>query len=142
MKIKLSEVVEAMEMTDELLLCFYDRETGKNLLLPDPYRSTEENETLAEQIESQHERYVRFPMKYEIHEYSIVEAFVDTLPAGHMQEELLNAICGKGAFRRFKQKIRYYGIEQYWYSFRADAFQSLAIQWCAEHGVEYERIEA
>ena len=30
------------------------------------------------------------------------------------------------------------GIEQKWYDFQADAYRRKAIEWCEEHGVEYD----
>lgn len=44
---------------------------------------------------------------------------------------------GKGAFRRFKQSVRYHGLEQRWYDYLAEAYRELAIRWCAEKGLEY-----
>ena len=43
----------------------------------------------------------------------------------------------KGAFRRFKQSVRYHGLEQHWYDYLAEAYRELAIRWCAEEGLEY-----
>ena len=50
---------------------------------------------------------------------------------------LAYAIRGKGAFRRFKQSVRYHGLEQRWYDYLAEAYRELAIRWCAEKGLEY-----
>ena len=44
----------------------------------------------------------------------------------------------KGAFRRFKQSVRYHGLEQRWYDYLAEAYRELAIRWCAEEGLEYK----
>lgn len=43
----------------------------------------------------------------------------------------------KGAFHRFKQSVRYHGLEQRWYDYLAEAYRELAIRWCAEEGLEY-----
>ena len=58
----------------------------------------------------------------------------DRLPA---ERELAEAIRGKGAFRRFKTTIRFYGVEQRWYDFLADAYKAIAIQWCKDNQLEY-----
>lgn len=60
------------------------------------------------------------------------------LPVGTIQNELAHAIRGKGAFRKFKDTIRYYGIEQQWYDNQKEACKQIAIQWCQEEGLEYE----
>ena len=71
-------------------------------------------------------------------EYSIMDSFVDYLPPGRMKNELGAAIRGRGAFRRFKQTIRFHGIEQLWYDYQADAYRELAERWCRDNDVEYE----
>jgi len=40
-----------------------------------------------------------------------MEGFVEALPAGDVQNQLARAIRGKGAFRRFKDGVIYFGIE-------------------------------
>ena len=63
--------------------------------------------------------------------------YIAQLPPGKAQEELAYAIRGKGAFRRFKQSVRFHGLEQRWYDYLAQAYRDLAIRWCAEEGLEY-----
>ena len=98
---------------------------------------TEADKTLAAEMEDTPERFLRFPTKYEIHQYRIMEDFIDQLSPGKAQEELVYVIRGKDAFRRFKQSVRYHGLEQRWYDYLAEAYRELAIRWCAEKGLEY-----
>ena len=89
-------------------------------------------------IENSPGRFLRFHTKYEIHEYSIMEQYIDWLPTGRAKQELAAAIRGRGAFRRFKGTLRYHGLEQQWYDFKAEAFRGLAVRWCGDQGLEYE----
>ena len=98
---------------------------------------TEEDKALAAAIEDMPERFLRFPAKYEIHPYRIMEDFIDQLSPGKAQKELACAIRGKGAFRRFKQSVRFHGLDRRWYDYLAEAYRELAIRWCAEDGLEY-----
>ncbi len=82
-------------------------------------------------------RFLRFPTKNDIHEYSIMKDFVYSLPPGAARQELVNAICGKGAFRRFKNGIRYHRLEQQWYDYQGQAYREIAMRWCQEQGLEY-----
>ena len=84
-----------------------------------------------------YKRQLPFPSKYEIHEYRIMADFVDELRPGAAKEELVGAIQGKGAFRRFKSGIRYHRLEQQWYDYLAQAQREIAIRWCEENSVEY-----
>ena len=75
--------------------------------------------------------------KFDIHEYSIIERFVYDMPSGRLQDEFERAIDGRGAFRRFKSTLRYYGMEQQWYDFLYEAHREIAIGWCDDNGFEY-----
>ena len=89
---------------------------------------TEDEKALAAAIEAMPERFLRFPTKYEIHSYRIMEDFIDQLSPGKAQKELAYAIRGKGAFRRFKQSVRFHRLEQRWYDYLAEAYRELAIR--------------
>lgn len=137
MKIKLQQVIDAIEEADDNWTGFYDSQTDETVWLGDRDFDDDYEET-EELIETSENRFFRFPTKFDIHEYSIMEDFVDDLPAGAIRNELMNAIRGRGAFRRFKDGIYYHGIEQQWYDYQADAYKKIAIQWCQDEGLEYE----
>ena len=139
MTIPLKQVIQAIEEADEVFTSFWDTKTGKTVYLADPLMTdmTEEDKALAAEIEDMPERFLRFPTKYEIHQYRIMENFVDQLSPGKAQEELTHAIRGKGAFRRFRQSVCFHRLEQRWYDYLAEAYREIAIRWCEEEGVEY-----
>ena len=105
MTIPLKQVIQAIEEASEVFTSFWDKKTGKTVYLADPLMTdmTEEDKALAAEMENTPERFLRFPTKYEIHQYRIMEDFIDRLSSGKVQEELAYAIRGKCAFRRFKQ---------------------------------------
>ena len=138
MKIKLQTVIDAIEQASDAYTMLYDTKTNETVYLPDVWITGETDEDLAELIEKEPERFLRFPTKYEIHEYSIMDSFVDDLPAGRIKSELAGAIRGKGAFRRFKQTIRFQGVEQLWYDYQANAYRELAERWCNENDIQFE----
>ena len=137
MTILLKQVIDGIEMACDAYTEFYDRKTGETVSLPDPIWTGESDEELEELLDSEPDRFLRFPTKFEIHEYSIMENFTEALPAGKIRNELAQAIRGKGAFRRFKNTIRYYGIEQLWYDFLENAYREIAIRWCKKHDLKY-----
>ena len=137
MTIKLEQVLDAIETDDDVFTYFYDTQTGETVYLADPQITGESYEELEELIENSGDRFLRFPTKYDIHEYSIMEDFVDSLPSGTAQQELASAICGRGAFRRFKNGIYYHGLDQQWFNYRDQAYREIAIRWCQDEGIEY-----
>ena len=137
MTIKLEQVLDAIESADDAFTYFYDTQTGETVFLSDLLITGESYEELEELIERSGDRFLRFPTKYDIHEYSIIENFVYSLPAGTARQELVNAICGRGAFRRFKNGICYHRSEQQWYDYRDQAYREIAIRWCRDERLEY-----
>ena len=138
MKMKLTLVIQAMEQASDSYTLFYDTKDEKMVYLPDEFVTGERDTMLEDLIENNRSRFLRFPDKYEIHEYSIMEQYIDWLPRGKAKTELDSAIRGKGAFRRFKATLRYHGLEQQWYDFKAEALREMAIRWCEENELEIE----
>lgn len=96
----------------------------------------EEMKTAIDILENE-ENYVPLPSQFDIHEYSMMENFCYSLPDEDIGNELLSSIRGKGAFRRFKEKIYYLGLEDKWYQFRDKCYKDIAIEWCENHDIEY-----
>lgn len=137
MTIKLKQVIEEIEAADDAFTYSYDTQTGETVFLANPAITGEANEELENLIEDFGERFLRFPTKYDIHEYSIMADFVESLPPGAARQELIHAIRGRGAFRRFKNGIYYHQIEQQWRDYRDQAYREIAIRWCRDEGIEY-----
>lgn len=72
-----------------------------------------------------------------MNEYEIIESFCFTVSNQRKQESLLRAIKGKGAFRRFKDKIVDFNMEEQWYSYRNECFKQIAIEWCQENNISF-----
>lgn len=71
--------------------------------------------------------YLKLPSKFDIHEYEIMERFGLSVSKEKISEILLSRIRGSGAFRRFRDTIYQYGIEEDWFRFRDEAYKEIAI---------------
>lgn len=111
-------------------------EDEKNLLeLPEWQRESVE---LAEKIMySSSNQFLLLPEIHEVNEYRIMEHFIMTLELGKVRDDLWNAIKVRGAFRRFKDRIYYHGLDQEWYTYRDEAFKRFAREWCESKKIEY-----
>ncbi len=135
MRVKLSEVISAIEMMDQYSECFLDGETGEIEWVSDMSMTHEEKEAVYDRLDEH--GFYRLPSSFDIGDYEIMEEFVYSL-TGSAREKLSNAIQGRGAFRRFKDQIVKLGIDQEWYAFRDAAYNRKAAEWCEENGIEYE----
>ena len=135
MKVKLSDIIDAIEMTDQYSEYFLDKETGKVEWVSDMAMTQEEQEEVYDRLDEH--GFYRLPTSFDIRDYDIMEDFIDTL-SGSNHDRLASAIQGKGAFRRFKDAVIRLGIDKQWYDFQADAYKTKAARWCEDNDIEYE----
>jgi hypothetical protein len=148
--ISLREVIEAMEITGDDCVSYLDPETGEIITVTEEERHLAEDESLEDVPEWQREmlpkiraalesdRFLELPDRFDIHEWSIMDAFSRAQGSEQTQQELLDAIHGAGAFRTFRSTIRRLGMEQNWYKFREEALAEIARNWLEEHELSYE----
>lgn len=134
MKVKLEEVVEALDLANDETQFLYDVKNEKIIMVYDGLVDGIKNPELIEEIEFG--EYISLPENFEINEYQMMEEFILKLPRGNSQRVLAHAIQGKGAFRRFKDRLYDVGLVKEWYSFRDGAYEKLAREWCEEHNIE------
>ena len=93
---------------------------------------------LAIDIVENFDDYIGLPERYEINEYDMMERFCYSLPNKMQADVLLDAINGRGAFRRFKDKVISLGLDDQWYKFRDECYREFTIQWCNDNDIGYE----
>ena len=135
MKVKLSDMINAIASIDRYSEYFLDKETGDLVYINDMAMTADEKEAAYNALDEH--GFYRLPTSFDIHEYGIMEEFVVSLPS-FARDRLSDAIIGKGAFRRFKNTVRRLGIEEQWYEWRDNAYRRLAIDWCEDCGLEFE----
>ena len=133
--INLQTIIDGLEMVDDMNRVFFDTETNETVYLSefDPELTAD----TAELMEANPSRFIPLPEQREINEYGMMEDFIDALPDGEKKYTLAMSINGRGAFRRFKDTVRHYGLEQQWYAFRDKAYARVARRWCEDNDVEY-----
>lgn len=150
-QVKLEDIMEEMEVQMEESRSFLNRKTGELVVVTsedmeaaeddEPFDHLpeweRENIKIAIDVMDNFENYIELPSKYEINEYKIIEDFCLTVSDQLKQDSLLRAITGKGAFRRFKDKIIEFNIEDQWYSYQNERFKQVAIKWCQHNNVNY-----
>ena len=69
--------------------------------------------------------------------YQIMERFILSIKDKEISDALYRAITGKGSFRRFKDAIIRFDIEDEWYKYREDAIKQVAIDWCELNQIKF-----
>lgn len=139
MKVKLQEVLEALEGAGMDVSYYYDTKNQEILMIFDGMVNGETNQELIEEIEDGFiEDYIPLPGQYDIHEYRMMEDFICELPGGRAQDALAATIRGKGAFRRFKDRLYDFNLQDKWYKYRDACYERVARDWCERFGIEIE----
>ena len=134
------KVFEAVEMASMEGTQYLDVEKAEIIGFPEDYSiyDEEELEELEEEIDAGYgTRYFRLPEQHDINDYSIMEDFIYSLPQGEARDRLANTTHGRGAFRRFREGLMQYDLENDWYSFRDEAYMQIARDWCTDNGIRY-----
>ncbi len=151
-RVKLDDIIEALEFQSDKSYSFLDKRTGKVVLISDnEMRAVEDDEPIedfpdweqdlvriAKEIINETGNYFDLPTKFEIDEYRMMEKFCLSLNDSETSDALYSLIKGGGAFRRFKDAIHEYGIDDDWYKYRNNALKEIAIEWCKEKGIEFD----
>jgi hypothetical protein len=151
-RVKLSDIIEGLVFQSDESSSFLNKKTGEVVLMTDyAMRAAEDNEPLedlpdwerdlvsiAREILAESGQYIPLPTKFDIDEYSIMERFCTSLDKQEIGDILYDLISGSGAFRRFKNAIYKYGVEEEWFKYRDNAIKEIAIEWCRENNIKFE----
>jgi hypothetical protein len=150
-KVKLSEILEAMECQNDETEYYLDKTTGRvHLLTPEETVAVEADDAvedypewqqetieIARRVDAGDDDLIGLPTQWDIHEYEIMSDFCEELEDGGLQKTLFIAIQGAGAFRRFKDAIHTFGVAEDWYRYRQERFKATAIEWCQAHDLDF-----
>lgn len=131
--IKLNEVIDGLEFVNSGLDTNAYFNPDKNEIF-----YIGEYDTYDDEFEELIEKSIMLPSKYEIHEYSMMEDFIETIDDVKLYNQLCIAITGPGSFRRFKDTCINFEIIEDWYKFRDKKYREIAINWCRENNIDYE----
>ena len=151
MKAKLRDLVDGIDFQSDESTSYFNTRTGEVVTLSeedmryadDDYPLEDEPEWRSDVAELAKDvlesgDYIDLPSQWDVHEYRIMEDFCLTQTSGDTQHQLLRAIKGRGAFRRFKDTAFDTGVIDEWYSYKDRRIEEIAIDWCKEHNIDYE----
>jgi hypothetical protein len=153
MIVKLSEIIEGLEFQNEQIESYLERATGRVVSISQEDIEAAEDEDSVEEcpdwqqeniliaqkiLDGGNTEYIPLPGTWDIHEYEIMERFIETVEDETVSDALYHAIKGKSAFRRFKDAVYEYGVREQWFQYRNNAYKEIAVDWCRENQIEYE----
>ncbi len=151
-KVKLEDVIEQLQLSNEETKSYLNKSTGEIHLIPDEVENYIEEEgsdeydlpdweieiiPIAKDILANPNNYIQLPNQFDINEYSIMEKFSLSLAEEKLRDSIYSSLKGSGAFRRFKNSINEFGIEDKWYKYKDAELKEFAIEWCKENSLEF-----
>jgi hypothetical protein len=152
--VKLSELVEALDLEMEDYQTYLDRKTGTMVTIQSSLISAleedddeslqdlddwdeEEAEVAKAIVQDDGTRFIPGPDKFDFDEYREMERFIRSLDDEDAADQLWRAIKGRGAFRYFKDTLHRLGIQDDWYAFRDEAMKRFVIDWADVNNIAY-----
>ena len=148
----LEQITDALEIEHEDMHHLYDKQNKEVIQLTseelhiaeeeydlDDYPQWQwDNIKLAEQVHQDWDRFITLPHnRFDYNPYDIMKFFISTL-SEDVQPVYYDLIQGRGAFRRFKDKVFEDGIEKEWFDYRRDTLESIARKFCQKNDIEIE----
>ncbi|WP_232131172.1 UPF0158 family protein [Luteimonas sp. BDR2-5] len=145
--VRLKDVIEAIEPLSGDWKAFVDQRTGEVFGFgeEEELMAKSEDADVPEWVREQLPRiretavsdaYIPLPGPSDFDEYEVMRNFCDA-QAPDIRQTLLDAIRGRGAFRRFRDSVAELGIEDRWYAHRDLALKQLAIEFLEDEGIPF-----
>lgn len=134
MKVKLNEVIDALDFINDEIEYYYNPDT-EEIFMSNIGDFEDLNE---DELDELFEKSIMLPTRYDINEYEMMEDFAETISDTRLQNQLYISLNGSGAFRRFKDTCINFEIINDWYKFRDERYKEIAIDWCKENNIEFE----
>ena len=148
-KIKIQDLIDAIDMCSDFFQSVINLKTGRISVISEeamsivgadddyPEWQEEEVEDVRRYLENEKD-YLPLPTQYDANEYRMMECFSSSLEDEKIAAQLFICLRGKGAFRRFKDSLIIFDIDQAWYEFRGERYKQFAIQWCEENEILWD----
>jgi hypothetical protein len=151
-KVKIDDVLEALEISNEEGNHYYNKITSQIIYIAEEEARIAEDADeddlgdypewqreiieAAIDIEENWDNYISLPSRFDIDEHNMMVEFCDSLDNERISNELLSALNGRGAFRRFKDEAIRLNVANKWYNYRDEALRKIAIDWCKDNDIE------
>ncbi len=136
MKIKLSELAEALRKSDTMQ-GYVDLEQGEVVLLQEEQCEEDMMDYLLS-LEEQWERYIPVPNLHDAEERRAMEGFAETRENPEIRSALEEIVASPRAGRKFRHAVKHMLLLPEWRKYQQQQFYEAARDWCEENQIEYE----
>jgi hypothetical protein len=151
---KVIEIAEELDALPAEATGYFNRNTGELYAVQDEFHmdfeDLEDPEIAAgipewqkehiakQQVVENDDAWIKLPGKFEVHEWQLMREFAEKAPNPGVREDLLEAIHGSGAFRRFKRALDRHDQRDEWFAFKEACLEELVMDWLRSENIEFE----
>ena len=134
MLIDAEALIVALESRDAEVEWFLDLVSGQ--VLPLFSEAIDDDTSFAEALDAEPDRYLLIDPIASHEAFSIMEAFVASLPPGEPSDRLASALTQRRPFRHFKDALLAWPlIREQWFRFHGSRMRQVAREWLTENDV-------
>lgn len=112
-----------------------DRQTGEIVSIV--AGGADEDDPAVLRVHAHPEQFLRVEPVPSREQYRMMETFIETVTSTVLQEQLRDAIVGRGAFRRFKDAVGRHAEERKrWFAFRDVLLHRYILEWLKQNRIE------
>ncbi len=136
MKVKMDELLDAMETNNCFIKWYYDTQKETLIMVTDDCDDSIEDDFCREEINNDEEdRFISLPTEFDIQEYDMMISYSNK-QQNEIRDTLLSALRNKGAFRRFKDAVFELDVRDGWYIYKREEYKKIALTWLDGHGIQ------
>ncbi|MCP4359117.1 MAG: AAA family ATPase [Chloroflexi bacterium] len=136
--VRADELIDAMQNNDYSANHYFDTELGDIIFTSEYVDLDEETAAL---LETERERFIEVDRVPSRDAWRIMDDFAETVANGRIRDNLLRALGGKGAFRRFKDTLYDYpDVRQQWFIYQERRYMELAQEWVEMNELDIELV--
>lgn len=136
--VNINKLVELMDIQSNELYYYYDLINECFVSVPSEEFTKEFGIDDLTNKYTEHQNFLRIPSKIEIQEFNIMRNFALAVKNKSISNDILKALAGSGAYKKFLNKVSIYSLEKEWSDFRLQAIKKIAINWCKKNELNYE----
>ncbi|MEY8381075.1 UPF0158 family protein [Ileibacterium valens] len=139
MTLDLDDLIDAMMNSQQGVDYYLNTKTGE-IIMRSEYLPISELNDIENELDENWDFILEIPDQREVGGLSINRKFIWNLPDGKAKDALNTALNGKGAYRRFKDAAKNYGLLDRWFEFEDDYYTEYARNWCKDNEVAFTEV--
>ena len=141
-RVDTEDLIIALDSNENEVTWYLDLSNGEVVPLFFDLIDEDENAALVETIENEPDRFVRIEPVGPREAFSIMDAFIDTLPDGAPAKRLSSALGQRRPFRHFKDELLAWPqIREQWFRFHFARMRENALEWITAHELQVILVE-